>query len=179
MLFAFVKNFLITAVMVLLLALSQSVCAQSSTSSPTRAAERFYRTYLKLRISGLPNHKQMKILSPLITSDLKELFVAARKIQAKYIQEHPDEKPPWIEGDLFSSLFEGAQSFRIGNASHRGDIAEVPVKLAYREGGSTTRWSDVLILVRNGNRWLVSDILLKGEWAFKSGDSLRSILNSR
>jgi len=121
----------------------------------------------------------MKILSPLITSDLKELLVSAREIQAKYIREHPDEKPPWADGDLFSSLFEGAQSFRIGRASHRGETAEVPVQLAYREGGSTTRWSDVLVLVRNGNRWLVSDILLKGEWAFKSGDSLRSILSSR
>jgi hypothetical protein len=44
---------------------------------------------------------------------------------------------------------------------------------------STTRWSDMLILERNGTRWLVRDILLKGEWAFKSGESLRTILNSR
>ena len=172
------KSFLITTVVVLLLALGQPVCAQSSASSPTRAAEQFYRTYLKLKIQGLPNNNQLKILSPLITSDLKELFVTAKEIQAKSIREHPDEKPPWADGDLFSSLFEGAQSFRIGHPSNRGDTTEVPVQLTYRQGGSTTRWSDVLILVRNGKRWLVSDILLRGEWAFKSGDSLRSILSS-
>lgn len=173
------KTFLFAAVVVLALSLGQSVCAQSPRSSPSRAAEQFYRTYLKLKINGLPNDQQLKILSPLISSDLKELFVTARKIQAKYIQEHPDEKPPWADGDLFSSLFEGAQSYRIGRVADRGDIAEVPVQLAYQQGGSTTRWSDVLILVRTGNRWLVSDILMKGEWQFKSGSSLRSILSSR
>ena len=173
------KRLLIAAVIVSVLGVGQSVCAQSSVSSPTRAAEQFYRTYLKLRIDGLPNDNQLKTLSPLITADLKDLFVAARKIQAEYIREHPDEKPPWGDGDLFSSLFEGAQSFRIGRASLRGDIAEMPVHLTYRQGGSTTRWSDVLVLKRTGRIWLVSDILMKGEWAFKSGNSLRSILSSR
>ncbi|HET6891500.1 MAG TPA: hypothetical protein VFH31_10390 [Pyrinomonadaceae bacterium] len=173
------RRLLIAVVIVWVFSFGQSVCAQSPRTSPTRAAEKFYRTYLKLKINGLPNDDQLKILSPLITSDLKTLFVTARQIQAKYIQEHPDEKPPWADGDLFSSLFEGAQSYRIGRATHRGDIVEVPVQLEYEQGGSTTLWSDVLVLVRRGNRWLVSDILLKGEWAFKSGGSLRSILSSR
>jgi hypothetical protein len=173
------KNLLIAALVVLALSVGQSVCAQSPGSSPTRAAEQFYRTYLKLKINGLPNDHQLKILAPLITSDLKDLFVTARKIQAKHIQEHPDEKPPWADGDLFTSLFEGAQSYRIGRVKDLGDIAEVPVQLEYQQGGSTTRWSDVLVLVRTGKRWLVSEILMKGEWQFKSGGSLRSILNSR
>lgn len=177
--FTFMRRLLIAVVVVWVFSLGQSVCAQSTRTSSTRAAEKFYRTYLKLKINGLPNDHQLTILSPLITSDLKSLLVTARQIQAKYNQEHPDEKPPWADGDLFSSLFEGAQSFRIGRATRRGDTAEVPVQLKYEQGSSTTRWSDVLVLVRRGNRWLVSDILLKGEWAFKSGDSLRSVLSSR
>ena len=172
------KNLILTSLLVLLLGCSQSVTAQASLSSPTQAADKFYRTYLKLSIRGLPNDKQMEVLSPLITPDLKVLFEAARKTQMKFIQEHPDEKPPWVEGDLFTSLFEGAQTFRIGRPTVRGDLTEVPVQLTYREGGSTTRWSDVLILVRRGKRWLVRDIELKGDWAFKNGGSLRSILRS-
>lgn len=172
------KKLLIAAVVLSILAFGQSVCAQS-TSSPTRAAQQFYRTYLKLKIDGLPNDNQLKTLSPLLSSDLKDLFLAARKIQAEYMRDHPDEKPPWADGDLFSSLFEGAQSFRIGRALLRGATAEVPVQLKYRQGGATTSWSDVLVLERIGKRWFVSDILMKGEWAFKSGTSLRSILSSR
>ncbi|HKY30413.1 MAG TPA: hypothetical protein VJM12_20945 [Pyrinomonadaceae bacterium] len=173
------KKLFIPAVVLSILALGQSVSAQSSTSSPSRAAQQFYRTYLKLKINGLPNDNQLKLLSPLVTSDLKDLFLAARKIQAEYIRKHPDEKPPWADGDLFSSLFEGAQSFRIGRASVRGNRAEVPVQLKYRQGGATSSWSDVLVFERIGRQWLVSDILMKGEWAFKSGNSLRSILSSR
>jgi hypothetical protein len=172
------KNFIRTLLLVLLVTCTQTVAAQAL-SSPAQAADKFYRAYLKLKIRGLPNDKEMKVLSPLITSDLKDLFEAARKIQAKFIQEHPDEKGPWVDGDLFTSLFEGAQSFQVGRPTVHQDQAEVPVQLTYRQGGSTTRWSDVLILERNRSKWLVRDILLKGEWAFKSGESLRTILSSR
>jgi hypothetical protein len=172
------KTLILTSFLVLLFACSQPVAAQASLTSPTRAANKFYRTYLKLKIRGLPNDKQMKVLSPLITRDLKELFESARSSQTRFIQEHPDEKPPWTDGDLFTSLFEGAQSFRLGRPIVRGDRTEVPVQLVYHEGGSSTRWSDVLVLVRTRNRWLVWDILLKGEWSFKSGASLRAVLTS-
>jgi len=47
--------------------------------------------------------------------------------QAKFIAEHPDEKSPWIEGAMFSSLFEGAHSFRLGAATLQGNRARVPV----------------------------------------------------
>ncbi len=170
------KNLILTLLLVLLLASIQSVAAQGS-PSPTQAADKFYRTYLRLNIRGLPNSKQMKVLSPLITRDLKDLFETAKNTQAKFNQEHPDEKGPWADGDLFTSLFEGAQSFRVGRPKVHGDRIEVPVHLTYREGGSTTRWSDDLVLVRSKNRWLVWDILLKGEWAFKNGDSLRTNLS--
>ena len=171
------KNLIIITLLVLLLAPLQPAAAQASPSA-RQAANRFYRTYLKLKILGLPNSEQMKALTPLITADLNDLFETARKTQAKFIQDHPDEKPPWADGDLFTSLFEGAQSFRLGRPTANGDRAEVPVHLTYHQGGSTTRWSDVIVLVRDKKRWLVSDILLKGEWAFKSGDSLRKNLSS-
>ena len=171
------KNLILAALLVLLLASTQSVAAQSS-PSPKQAADKFYRTYLKLNIRGLPTSKQLKTLSPLITPDLNDLFEAAGNTQAKFLREHPDEKPPWADGDLFTSLFEGAQSFRVGRPTVHADRTEVPVHLTYRQGGSTTRWSDVLVLVHRKNRWLVWDILLKGEWAFKSGHSLRANLRS-
>ena len=169
------KTIIRVLLLILLASAGQSISAQAL-SSPTQAANNFYRTYLKLNIRGLPTEEQMKVLSPLITADLKELFENAQEIEAKFIKEHPDEKPPWGDGDLFTSLFEGAQSFSLGRPKMLRGRAEVPVKLRYTQGGSTSRWSDVLILARKGNRWLVSDILLKGDWAFKSGASLRANL---
>jgi hypothetical protein len=173
------KTLILTLLLLLLFAPGEPVAAQALRSSASGTADRFYRTYLKLQLRGLPNEKELKVLSPLITSDLKQLFVAAMSEEEKFVQEHPDEKPPWGDGDLFTSLFEGAQSFRLGTPIKRGGCTEVPVHLAYSQGGSTTRWSDVLVLVRTQDGWRVWDILLQGEWAFKNGPSLRKVLSSK
>ncbi len=164
--------------LVLLLACWAPVAGQAERTSPQVTANRFYRTYLRLNVRGLPNEKEVKALSPFLSRDLQQLFKDARSTQEKYIREHPDDKPPWNDGDLFTSLFEGANSFRLGTPRIMGARAEVPVNLAYRGGGSTSRWSDVLVLTRTRDGWRVWDILLKGEWAFKSGASLRSVLSS-
>jgi len=171
------KYFILTLTLLALLACWAPVAGQALRSTPQLTANRFYRTYLKLQVRGLPNDKQLKALSPFLSRDLQQLLEDARSAQAKYIREHPDDKPPWGDGDLFSSLFEGARSFRLGPPSIKGARAEVPVQLTYRDGGSISRWSDVLVLTRTGDGWRVWDILLKGEWAFKNGDSLRSVLS--
>ncbi len=172
------KYSLVTTAIVLSLALPPPVSAQTSRASARNAAERFYRTYLKLQVRGLPDHRQLRELRPLVSNDLQELFAAAIKTQATFIKQHPDEKPPWGDGDLFSSLFEGAQSFTLGAPVVRGKRAEVPVHLVYSQGGQTTRWSDLLVLEKVGRGWRVWDIVMKGEWAFKSGSTLRKILSS-
>jgi hypothetical protein len=141
-------------------------------------ASEFYRTYLKLKISGLPDEKQYKILEPLLSSDLLKLLRAAKQKQEEFIKEHPDEKPPWIEGDLFTSSFEGAHSFRLGRATVRGDRARIPVHLEYRDSRDRVRWTDTIVLIRSGDGWRVWDILLNGQWEFKMGSSLRQILQA-
>lgn len=147
-------------------------------SNPATVASQFYRAYLKLKISGLPDDKQYKVLEPLLSSDLQKLLQAAREKQEKFIKEHPDEKPPWADGAIFSSLFEGASGFRLGSATVRGNRARVPVHLEYRDGKDRTRWTDTLVLIRSGDGWRVWDILLNGQWEFKMGSSLRQILQA-
>jgi hypothetical protein len=172
------KYLIPTLVLLLLLVCWAPVAGQRKRPLPQVTADRFYRTYLKLKVRGLPNERELKALLPFLSRDLQQLFKDAKSTQQKYIREHPDDKPPWIEGDLFTSLFEGANSFRLGAPRINGARAEVPVHLAYRGGGSTSRWSDVLVLTRTADGWRVWDILLKGDWTFKSGDSLRSVLRS-
>jgi hypothetical protein len=114
----------------------------------------------------------------MLSPSLQLLFENAARIKANYIRDNPDEKPPWHDGDLFTSLFEGAKSFKVGTPRLRGNRGEVPIDLAFSGDGATTRWSDTLVLVREKGRWKVWDILFKGEWAFKQGNSLRGVLSS-
>ncbi|MBS1808532.1 MAG: hypothetical protein JST84_10100 [Acidobacteria bacterium] len=146
--------------------------------SPKDVATQFYRTCLKLKISGLPTAKQSKSLAPYLSQDLQQLIKTARQKQTKFIKDHPDEKPPWIEGDLFSSSFEGSHGFRVGTPVVQEERAEVPIHLFYRDGKKMIRWTDTLVLTRIGNGWVVSDLLYKAMWDFKPGTSLRGVLQS-
>ena len=101
----------ITILFILLLSTVSSTLGQATARN---AAAHFYSTYLALKVRGLPNIRQSKLLLPLLTPDLQQMFAAAEREQNKFSKEHPDEKPPWGDGDLFSSLFEGAQSFTLG-----------------------------------------------------------------
>ncbi|HEX8456514.1 MAG TPA: hypothetical protein VF656_04255 [Pyrinomonadaceae bacterium] len=176
------KPLLLAPLLALSLVSAQTVAASPQPSlSPDAFAARFYRTYLKLKMDGLPDERQYKVLAPLLSAELQRLFEAAQIEQARASTEHPDEKPPWADGDLFTSLFEGAQSFRIGRPKLRrgGDYADVPVRLAYRgRRGRMVRWEDTLVLVRTPEGWRVWDIKLNGDWQFKNGASLRAVLRA-
>jgi len=139
------------------------------------AAEKFSTELRRERISGLPTVTQMERLGPLMTAGLRGAIGKARELQAAQMREAPDEKPDWIEGDLFSSSFEGVTSWELGEvfAAPTTD-GLVKVRQTYSEAGqSPVKWTDTLVFKNDGKTWLLDDILLGGEWAFKPGASLR------
>ena len=166
--------------LVLLFLTTTAAFAGARRETPAGFAGRFYQTYLKLRISGLPDKRQLKILAPFLAGDLHRLFKNAQLVKAKFIKENPvDMKPPWQEGDLLTSLFEGAQSFKIGRVSAGRQYTEVSIRLKYSDGGKPVNWTDRLVLIRSKDGWRVHDIRLDGNWQFKNGDSLRQILSAK
>lgn len=166
-----------TSLALLLLALA-AFAQPAETTAAKNVAVQFYRTYLKLKVDGLPNGKELKLLTPLLSPELQQLIKNAKQKQAKFIKENPTDKPPWVEGDLFSGLSDGAQSYRIGAPVVQGNRAEIPVLLFYREGKDKTQWTDKLILMKTKNGWRISDILYGAAWGIKSDESLRSILKA-
>jgi len=145
---------------------------------PKTTAEQFYKLYLRLRPSGLPTAEQMKEFAPLLSRELNDLIAKASSEQQKFIKEHPDEKPPWVEGNLFASLSEGVHSFNLATPSLNEGKASIPVYLEYREDKSVVKWVDVIVLENKNKKWHVWDIFLNGPWDFKSGPSLRAVLSS-
>lgn len=146
--------------------------------SAGEVAQRFYQTCLKLQPRGLPTEEQMPSLAPLLSAELMELLASARRQQQAFQREHPGEKPPWIEGNLFASCYEGVSSFCLGAASFNQDKASIPVYLTYREGAEEVRWIDVVVLERTGTEWRVWDIFLTAPWEFRPGPSLQAVLAS-
>jgi hypothetical protein len=150
-------------------------------ASPEILVKRFYATYFETRPSGLPTEAELKILSPYFSSELTALFVRARKYQADYRKRHPDDKPPLIEGDLFSSLFEGPTRFEVGPVEEMDQRSKVTVRFSYvdpRAPKDIFRWKDAVIVRRQGNRLVIEDIEFLGDWPFKIGDRLSEVLKN-
>jgi hypothetical protein len=143
-----------------------------------QAATTFCTELRRERISGLPTEKQMEALGPLMTAGLRAAIGRARELQSKQMREAPEDKPDWIEGDLFSSLFEGVTSWEVGDVFTAPAVeGQVKVRQSYTdEGQPPVHWTDTLVFQKDGGKWLLDNIRLGGEWQFKTGASLRDSL---
>ena len=162
----------------LLVALLLPACAQKAADSPQAVAERFYDYYLEQHMNnGLPSIEQTRQLGTMLSHGLQDAIAHARREQDLFIGEHKGEKPPWIEGDLFSSLFEGASAYGIGKVDRTDDHADVLVTLTFRNPkGRDVQWTDRLVLVRENSAWVVDDLEYGGNWDFANHGSLRRSL---
>ena len=152
--------------------------ATPASGRPEEVADGFYTQLRKQPVFGLPSAEAWSRVRPFCTEALAAALEKARSRQAAFRQAHPDEKPPWVDGDLFGSLFEGPQAFRVGEARVLADRAEVPVHCLHGEGAGATRWTDVLILHHTADGWRVDDLRYGGEWDFALRGSLRQGLSA-
>ncbi|MBI2992552.1 MAG: DUF3828 domain-containing protein [Gammaproteobacteria bacterium] len=146
---------------------------------PEDRVKAFYAAYFSGSKSGLPTVEEMAGLSVYLSHGLVRLIEDARAEQRVFMAEHPDEKPPWIEGDLFSSLFEGPSDFAVGAADTGADKARVSIRFTYTDPAdaeATVAWEDAVILRKEGGRWLIDDVLFLADWEFKPGAALRAVL---
>ncbi len=71
-------------------------------------ANDFYATYASLpRTGGIPDATARVRYAPLLSPRLTKLIAGAETAETRFMKQNKDS-PPLIEGDLFSSLFEGA-----------------------------------------------------------------------
>jgi hypothetical protein len=145
--------------------------------NPETVARVFYSELRRLGVSGLPGEEDWAHLKPFCSETLGAALDLAVKEQIEFMRKNPDEKPPWIEGDLFSSLFEGPKQFVVGGAVIKGETAEVPVECTHTEGGETVKWSDTLLLVKEGGKWLIDDVSYGGTWDFANSGTLKEALD--
>lgn len=143
-----------------------------------KLADDFYEMHARFAGRGLPDPAAMNAYNAFLCPALSAALVDARARQAAFIAAHPGDKPPLAEGDLFTSLFEGADSAKALDASPEGEGARVDVALARGIGPDATRWHDVLVLGRDQGIWCVADVVYGGSWPFANkgrlGDTLQS-----
>lgn len=137
------------------------------------AAQAIFDRMAGLHIQGLPDEAQLAALAPHLSVELHGALASARRWQQAEIAsmqaQGSEDKPPFIEGDLFGSLFEGAQSTRALSSEVRGNALVVILQRAYGEAPDRVEWQDRAVLVQEAGGWRLADVEYGGEWAFQAG----------
>ena len=136
--------------------------------SPRDVVERFYTTYIADKPAGLPDGEHLERLQPFLTDRLYALIVDALKYRDEMIERHPDEKPPYVDGDHFTSVFEGPRSFAVLGVDGGN------VRVRFTDEPSIT-WEDTIV-VKDGR---IDDVIYGGAGEFNPPGRLSDRLKAR
>lgn len=167
------------------LCISTASCVNApSSESPTASIEapvkRFLDFYFHDYRRGMPAESQLPQLATFVTPELLDLFKAAIRGEDCYAKKENYEGPPYIEGDLFSSLFEGGTKATYRLVKQEKDKATVVIDWtndAEYTGGPPFSWKDRVFLARTAKGWLISDFAHDGDWDFMKKGNVSQGLN--
>ena len=114
---------------------------------PGQVAEAFYGAYKTLPVGGIPNAEGRAKLEPYVTPALLALLQQADEAEASYARATKGEVPPLVEGDAFTSMFEGASSFAIGACDGDDKARRCVIDLTYEDKSGKTEWHDTADLL--------------------------------
>jgi hypothetical protein len=158
-----------------------SCSAAPSAQDASQAADALYTSLRARPVSGLPDRAARNRLAPSLSAALRSGFARSQREQHRCNKAHPGEKGPWVEGDMFSSNFEGFTAFRIGetNPGANGSV-RVTIEMEYQQNGQKTVWKDQVSMIRERGLWVLDDVLYGRTEGFNSGfgSSLRQSLAS-
>jgi hypothetical protein len=160
--------------------------AQAQTQDPAAAANAFYSVYSGQRAQGrgIPDATVRLRLQPVLSPRLNKQLANAAAAQARLTAKVKNAVPPMLEGDIFSSLFEGATAWKVGSCQPNGQTARCTVALSYTPpppppGGKPAKpasWNDTLVLAMTPQGWKVDDVIYDAGFAFGNTGRLSEML---
>ena len=141
------------------------------------AANAFYTVYSGLpRSGGIPDATARVRYTPLLSSRLNLLINQAAAAETRFRAKVKDS-PPLIEGDLFSSLFEGATTVKLGACSGDAKAGRCTATLTHSDPKQKpVSWTDTLELVNTPSGWKVDDIAYNAGFQFGNTGTLSDTL---
>jgi hypothetical protein len=141
------------------------------------AATGFYAVYATFHPSdGIPSAADRAKYRPYLSPALDALLGDAQAAEARFAKANKGA-PPLVEGDLFTSLFEGASSVAVGDCSGDALRGRCTVKLEHTDKmSSPLSWNDTVLLVKTPTGWRVDDIAFGASWAFGNKGRLSELL---
>lgn len=137
--------------------------------------------------SGLPDEAEAVAMRDFLSTRLAADLAVALGAQREFVADHPDEKPPLVEGPLFnSSAYEPWTAYAIdagrvdavhaGPAGADGERRVLRVEFTDDTVTPAIRWHDEFALVREDGTWRVDDVAYRGGFASGNHGTLRDAL---
>jgi len=148
-------------------------------ASAVECVSGFYSVYQHMPPYGIPDAASLAKLRQFLSRRLQQLLARADKYRAKYERENPGDKPPFVDGDLFSSSFEGFTRFSVGDAKGDASRIRVPVHFEYNESRSKhggVKWTDIVVVIQEDRGYVIDDIEFGASWPFANHGKLSQFL---
>ena len=166
---------------------SATACLADAPGDMAKVVNDFYAAYSTFHPSdGIPDPQGRARYEPYISARLDKLLTDGNRAEVSFGKANPDS-PPLIEGDLFTSNFEGATAFRVGSCTASGDAGHCSVALTYDDRKENPKdkpvtWTDTVHLVATPSGWRVDDIAYGATWAFgnkgRLADTVRNAITN-
>jgi len=150
---------------------------------PAAATNAFYAVYAgqQAQGGGIPDATGRVRYAPVLSPRLNKQMTAAAAAQARLTAKVKNAVPPMLEGDIFSSLFEGATAWKVGACQTNGKTARCPVALTYapppsQKASKPANWNDTIVLENTPQGWKVDDVLYDAGFAFGNTGRLSAML---
>lgn len=165
----------------LALGLCGTTLAATASGTPEQAANAFYKAYMKSNKDGIPDAKGRKKFTHYISAALDKLLADGDHAEDIHDKATKSQEPPLVEGDLFTSNFEGTTSFKVGACKGDDKTSQCPFALIYdvkskNPKDSPAIWTDTVTLVKESGQWRVDDITYGATWDFGNKGTLRDLL---
>jgi hypothetical protein len=175
--------------LIIILTLFNGCSKTHSTNLPGNVVEHFYKTYLSKRTGGLPYGAGREELRPFLSDNLYRLINEALEYQKRFIASHPEEpsssggpaviyKPPFIDGDYFSSLYEGPKSFKVIK-TEAGPNSSFSVHVQFVYDQTVAGWEDIIIVIKQRGVYVIDDVIYSGAGDFNPKGRLTDRLKYR
>jgi len=160
--------------------------AFAQAGDPASAVAAFYKVYAGQHATagGIPDATARVRYQPVLSPRLNKQLADAAAAQARLTARVKNAVPPMLEGDIFTSLFEGATSWTVGACQGDTKQARCPVALTNvppppppgHKIEKPANWHDTVLLVATPNGWKVDDVQYDAGFAFGNTGRLSDML---
>lgn len=136
---------------------------------PDSVAQQFYQLRLEHPSLGLPDSTQLAAWRPYLSEQLYQSLLQANR-------QSPAKTDRWRSSDLFSSQPQTPTSASVDDSSTipNRDARNIPLRVTLQH--NDLRWQDEVLMIHEGQCWVVDDIRYLGHSPHAGGGSLQQLL---